>query len=319
MNHAPMQTRHRPPRGFTLIELLVVIAIIAILAAILFPVFARVRENARRSSCASNLKQIALGMAQYIQDSDNRYPVAWDYTAGQSPETTAINAGSIAGGPTNEPVVWPAKLMPYVKSAQIFSCPSVSKAGDRPGCGVTAAGKAQSIGWKPGALAANGQVLPAANWSGSNHAGYAAYGYNSFALGGETGPPTSCAGTKRPSTADCWTCAPALESQLRTPASTIMMLDNSIANSGSSGVPAVAKITDITDIAATGLMCRDDGVSTDTYDSFDARHFDGMNVAFCDGHVKWLKKEIALYQPGGDVSCTSAAWTGNDDAFLWKR
>ena len=60
--------------GFTLIELLVVIAIIAILAAILFPVFARARENARRSSCQSNMKQIGLGFMQYTQDYDEQYP-----------------------------------------------------------------------------------------------------------------------------------------------------------------------------------------------------------------------------------------------------
>src|SRR5690606_14073104 len=63
-------------RGFTLIELLVVIAIIAILAAILFPVFARARENARRTSCLSNLKQIGLGVMQYVQDYDEMYPRA---------------------------------------------------------------------------------------------------------------------------------------------------------------------------------------------------------------------------------------------------
>ena len=63
-------------RGFTLIELLVVIAIIAILAAILFPVFARARENARRASCQSNMKNVALGFKQYIQDYDELYPRA---------------------------------------------------------------------------------------------------------------------------------------------------------------------------------------------------------------------------------------------------
>src|SRR5215217_8055455 len=62
-------------RGFTLIELLVVIAIIAILASILFPVFARARENARRSSCQSNVKQIGLGFMQYTQDYDEKFPM----------------------------------------------------------------------------------------------------------------------------------------------------------------------------------------------------------------------------------------------------
>ncbi|MDH7569634.1 MAG: prepilin-type N-terminal cleavage/methylation domain-containing protein, partial [Armatimonadota bacterium] len=71
----------RRERGFTLIELLVVIAIIAILAAILFPVFARARENARRSNCASNLKQIGMGIRQYSQDYDERLPRGGGYIA----------------------------------------------------------------------------------------------------------------------------------------------------------------------------------------------------------------------------------------------
>ncbi|MFA4044255.1 MAG: hypothetical protein HZRFUVUK_001041, partial [Candidatus Fervidibacterota bacterium] len=69
--------KRRMHRGFTLIELLVVIAIIAILAAILFPVFARAREKARQASCQSNLKQIGLAIFQYAQDYDERLPLAW--------------------------------------------------------------------------------------------------------------------------------------------------------------------------------------------------------------------------------------------------
>lgn len=69
-------------RGFTLIELLVVIAIIAILAAILFPVFAKAREAARKASCSSNLKQIATGMLMYVQDFDETYPAAYSIQAG---------------------------------------------------------------------------------------------------------------------------------------------------------------------------------------------------------------------------------------------
>jgi prepilin-type N-terminal cleavage/methylation domain-containing protein len=69
-------TPSRKRTGFTLIELLVVIAIIAILAAILFPVFARARENARRASCQSNLKQIGLAVYQYTQDYDEKCPSA---------------------------------------------------------------------------------------------------------------------------------------------------------------------------------------------------------------------------------------------------
>jgi prepilin-type N-terminal cleavage/methylation domain-containing protein/prepilin-type processing-associated H-X9-DG protein len=111
-NQHPSQKSHR--RAFTLIELLVVIAIIAILAAILFPVFARARENARRSSCQSNLKQIGLGVFQYTQDYDEKMPLYVVNSAANSNPTS--------------PRGWADAIQPYLKSAQIFQCPSESTA-----------------------------------------------------------------------------------------------------------------------------------------------------------------------------------------------
>lgn len=102
--HGLDRKKMRPRRGFTLIELLIVIAIIAILAAILFPVFARARENARRASCASNLKQLGLAMTMYAQDYDETYPLSYKWDGLISPYTTYKS-------------VWG-------KASALFQCPS---------------------------------------------------------------------------------------------------------------------------------------------------------------------------------------------------
>jgi prepilin-type N-terminal cleavage/methylation domain-containing protein/prepilin-type processing-associated H-X9-DG protein len=218
--------------AFTLIELLVVIAIISILAAILFPVFGRARENARRSSCQSNLKQIGLGVAQYTQDYDERLPMS---VAG----TDA--SGAIGGWMYYQPygTFDPSKgsLFPYIKSSQIFICPSDSKG------------------------ATNGN----------------SYAINSCILtnGSETGVPTA-----RPA-----------KSLAAFEDTTKWMLF------GEEGAP--------NDNSAT----TDDGFllmsASNNSNDFTARHLEGSNLAFLDGHVKWFKvSKIKAdgYQIGGTAS-----------------
>lgn len=127
-------------RGFTLIELLVVIAIIAILAAILFPVFARAREKARQSSCLSNVKQVILAIQQYVGDYDQVYPLA----------TIRVPAGwATPNGDTATPawMPWHITVEPYMKNTQILNCPSVSTKWDGGATQSTTGDKLGRIGY----------------------------------------------------------------------------------------------------------------------------------------------------------------------------
>lgn len=133
--------REKEKAGFTLIELLIVIAIITLLAAMLFPVFARVREGGRRAACQSNLKQLGMAMAQYMEDNDEFYPPGiWGqgssalsgYTVQTDPAMPGANylvsANGAAGNADNADngywVTWMDILFPYVKSLALYQCPS---------------------------------------------------------------------------------------------------------------------------------------------------------------------------------------------------
>jgi len=131
--------------AFTLIELLVVIAIISILAAILFPVFARARENARRTSCMSNVKQIGIGFMMYTQDYDEKFPpplYCGEWSSDYSSRTIDTNPNKpsgvykvSSGGTAQNWVSWMDAIFPYVKSTQLFRCPSNTAAASVPSYG----------------------------------------------------------------------------------------------------------------------------------------------------------------------------------------
>jgi prepilin-type N-terminal cleavage/methylation domain-containing protein/prepilin-type processing-associated H-X9-DG protein len=236
-------------RGFTLIELLVVIAIIAILAAILFPVFAQAREKARQTSCLSNSKQICTSMLMYVQDYDETMPVCVTYP----------NWGA-----------WPNLIQPYNKNWDIMFCPS--------------GGKRLQASWDLG---------PQYHWW-ANWQYFSQYGFNwdylnnakgdcsnfSVGAGGLGGPPTALAA-------------------INSPAATVMLTDNGEKtpdkNVGTSISYAPATYT-ADDACGYGGWGKDatlwfpaNGGAKSDYGFFLPRHSDGGNVAFTDGHSKFMK------------------------------
>ncbi len=203
-------------QGFTLIELLIVIAIIAILAAILFPVFQAAREKARQSACCSNLKQIGLAAMQYVSDYDENYPPA---------ATTQLATW----------FGWTYLTYAYTKSTQIYVCPNVVDPGSSTFFGVTFPESSTKASY-----AINSNVIQ--NYNGSS--------------------PT-----------------PVIMSRIVSPALLPMVMDSAAAYNDGSGVQVYLAINSgVKQAAAQTTQSNPD----------QARHSQGDNVAFADGHVKFM-------------------------------
>ena len=231
-------------KGFTLIELLVVIAIISILAAILFPVFARARENARRTSCMNNLKQMGLGVMQYVQDYDEKYPPGFRST------TQAPPNGVSWTGATSTVWYWQQTIFPYVKSNQLYVCPS-SKYNTT--------------------IPVNGHY--GANW--------VVLTYNPST----TNPVVGMASVTAPASTYLIMDAGASLLQPKPNSSTLASNSSVTAPAAYSWyLPGSKKFVEANGGTSPTLSSP---FNTD-YDS-EGRHFDGLSVAYADGHVKWQK------------------------------
>ena len=263
------QGASRRVSAFTLIELLVVIAIIAILAAILFPVFARARENARRSSCQSNLKQIGLGIIQYQQDYDEKFP----RIVGTS-------------GNSSTPYGWAGTIQPYVKSTQVYKCPSTST---------------------------DIQTNP-------NNDNYVQYQFNRRLNTSPTGATEEADGraiaqVSLPSQTVLVADGPSGKGRNNT---------SGCLKSGVSGFLAWKDSAPAGDHSGTGCNAgagSSSGVAwlyRDTTENAADRHLGGINFAFVDGHVKWFKasenqistSEFASNQGGSQAMVAGSIYAG---------
>ncbi|MEO6906325.1 MAG: DUF1559 domain-containing protein [Abditibacteriaceae bacterium] len=245
---------NRKSSAFTLIELLVVIAIIAILAAILFPVFARARENARRAACQSNLKQIALGIIQYTQDYDEKYPQAISVVP-YNPVTQPNPNYWVIG------TSWVIILQPYIKSYQIFQCPSEATGGN----GTYTYDEDPSTG--PGGNPSQANVYYTDYYVNDNVIQRAKLPRHVISL-----------------------------SSIAFAANTVLLGDGSVnaTNNGYQcgvGEPWFSRLAPDNGNNYNYGGGPGSAASVTGQTLGENRHFDGANYAFADGHVKWLKPQ----------------------------
>jgi len=258
---------YRSKHGFALIELLVVIAIIAILASILFPVFARARENARRSSCQSNLKQIGLGLMQYVQDNDEGFPI---YTYMLPGNTGVEYAYTHPLG-----VKWTDEVYPYIKSESVFDCPS------------------QSLGSGP-TLTQVFRTKDNATQSGAKN--YGGYTYNAGWLFKGTGYPTQKAPVCQHDVDNGYAVTGTKMSEAEDSSRTLWVADSfTPSNKDRSYAFYWTSTTPTMDNSGPEPAYR----SENDGGAIGARHLETTNVLFVDGHVKAMKLSEISKTNGG--------------------
>lgn len=267
-------SRRKP--GFTLIELLIVIAIIAILAAILFPVFAKAREKARETTCLSNIKQLALANVQYMQDYDNTEVLAWYGSMTSGDTTVGYRCGSSCNQPGYPAWFWMDGLYPYVKSVDVFVCPNDTVP-------APSGNNNQDFSWYFGSN----------NWGSMKYAvgSYICNSYNANIQPDATHPLSSLnIGAVSDGYTQGQQALPIAESQIQSPDSTIFIGDG-----GANTVPATRGciLNGGGAVYAQALSNGFYGVFTSTnsgHPGLFARHSGGtfINCAFCDGHAKAL-------------------------------
>jgi len=257
--------------AFTLIELLVVIAIISVLAAIILPVMGKVRGNARRTVCSSNMRQIAQAISLYASDNDNRFPdtdprcysVNWDGEVACDPWAGGCSAPATSA--LRYEACWQKSVFPYVKDNDLYVCPSAKAL--RPDSSQT------------------GYALNGAYWFGARkgYVGHVGTAFK-FKYAGDTPMPDM---------------ATAFDGYIRTskvpdPSGTLMVMDSSPAGNYQVGESPSSSGTGQehpSDLAATAAASAS-APENDSVPDFSRHGSNGINALFADGHAKWVLKDF---------------------------